>query len=77
MQISEHRKTPLILIKQIGNVGRIKDYIFLDITTCRLIYIYILFGEACVLRFAILTRFYLEILLVKSDAIKTFQIKGR
>jgi len=32
MQISEHRKTPLILTKQRENLGKIKDYyVYIDI----------------------------------------------
>jgi len=38
MQISEHIKTPLILIKQRENIGKIKVYSFGDITTCSFTY---------------------------------------
>jgi hypothetical protein len=78
MQISEDRKTPIILIKQRENLSKIKDYNFGDITTCRLIYmsIYRRFGEAFSLRLAILTRFHQQVLLVKSDVIKTILIKS-
>jgi len=57
MQISKHRETPLILIKQRENLGKIKDYSFGDTLTCRLINTYRRFVEACTLRLAVLNTF--------------------